>query len=76
MSKKKELSAQAAKAEFVNSIYRWLQRSLKEMGNEQYSNCFTVEGSSIMCKLPTNFFDTYTIPEDTKIEMKFILKKS
>lgn len=74
--KQKELSAQAAKTEFVNSIYNWLQRTLKEMGNEQYSDCFTVEGSSIMCKLPTNYFNSYTIPEGTKIEMKFISKKS
>lgn len=74
--KQKELSAQTAKNEFVNSIYNWLQRTLKEMGNEQYSDCFTIEGSSIMCKLPTNYFNRYTIPEGTKIEMKFISKKS
>lgn len=74
--KQKELSTQAAKTEFVNSIYNWLQRTLKEMGNEQYSDCFTLEGSSIMCKLPTNYFSRYTIPEGTKIEMKFISKKS
>ena len=45
MNKKKELSAQAAKIEFVNSIYTWLQRTLTERGNEQYCDCFKVEGS-------------------------------
>lgn len=73
---KKELSSMSAKNEFVKSIYNWLQRTLKDLGNEQYSDCFTIEGSSIMCKLPSNFFHMYTIPADTKIEMKFISKKS
>ena len=76
MNKKKELSAQAAKIEFVNSIYTWLQRTLIERGNEQYCDCFKVEGSSIICNFPDNYFDLYTIPTNMKIEMKFVVKKS
>jgi hypothetical protein len=49
---------------------------LKDMGNEQYSDCFKIEGSSIICNLPPNYFNLYDIPENTKIEMKFITKKS
>lgn len=72
---KKELSTNAAKAEFVKSIYHWLMKTLKERGKEEYSSCFTIEGSSIMCQLPENYFNLYTIPANTKIEMKFISKK-
>lgn len=74
--KKKELSAQSAKTEFINSIYGWLMRTLKDMGNEQYQPCFHIEGSSIMCDLPDNYFNKFIIPSGTKIEMKFIVKKS
>ena len=73
---KKELSTNATKAEFVKSIHHWLMNTLKQNGKEEYSECFTIEGSSIMCKLPQNYFNMYDIPADTKIEMKFISKKS
>lgn len=73
---KKELSANATKAEFVKSIHNWLMNTLKQNGKEEYSDCFTIEGSSIMCRLPDNYFDLFSIPADTKIEMKFISKKS
>lgn len=73
---KKELSAQAAKTEFVKSIHNWLMNTLKQNGKEEYSDCFTIEGSSIMCNLPDNYFNLYTIPTNMKIEMKFIVKKS
>ena len=73
---KKELSAQATKAEFVKSIHNWLMNTLKQLGREEYSNCFTIEGSSIMCNLPDDYFNWYSIPANTKIEMKFISKKS
>ena len=69
------LSAQATKMEFINSIHNWLMRTLRERGNEQYCDCFKVEGGSIMCNLPSNFFDRYDIPAGTRIEMKFIAKK-
>lgn len=73
---KKELSAQSAKNEFVKSIHYWLMKTLEKNGKEEYSNCFTIEGSSIMCQLPPNYFDMYDIPVNTKIEMKFISKKN
>ena len=73
---KKELSAQGAKNEFVKSIHHWLMNTLKQNGKEEYQNCFTIEGSSIMCQLPQNYFDLYDIPANTKIEMKFVSKKT
>lgn len=73
---KKELSAQATKTEFVKSIHHWLINTLKQNGKEEYSDCFTIEGSSIMCQLPADYFNLYSIPANTKIEMKFISKKS
>jgi len=73
---KKELSIQATKTEFVKSIYNWLIDTLKQRGHEDCINCFTIEGSSIMCSLPDNYFLSYSIPANTKIEMKFIAKKS
>ena len=73
---KEKLGPAATKAEFVKSIHRGLLKILKDMGNEQYSDCFKIEGSSIICNLPPNYFDLYDIPENTKIEIKFITKKS
>ena len=72
---KKELSTNAAKAEFVKSIHHWLMKTLEQNGKTEYKNCFTIEGSSIMCQLPQNYFNLYSIPANTKIEMKFISKK-
>lgn len=73
---KKELSAQATKTEFVKSIHNWLMNTLEQYGKEEYQKCFTIEGSSIICQLPDNYFDLYTIPANTKIEMKFVVKKN
>lgn len=73
---KKELTSTAAKTEFVKSIHHWLMETLKRNGKEEYSDCFTIEGSSIMCRLPQDYFNSYTIPANTKIEMKFVSKKS
>lgn len=72
---KKELSTQQAKLEFVNSIYKWLMSTLERNEKSEYKNCFNVEGSSIMCKLPESYFDLYSIPSNLKIEMKFTVKK-
>ena len=72
---KEKLSTQAAKNEFVKSIHNWLMNTLRQNGKEEYSDCFTIEGSSIMCNLPSNYFDRYDIPAGIKIEMKFIAKK-
>ena len=72
---KKELSTNAAKAEFVKSIHHWLMLTLEQNNKPEYKKCFTIEGSSIMCKLPQDYFNLYNIPANTKIEMKFISKK-
>ena len=71
----KELSSTATKAQFVDSIYNWLMRTLKENGNEEYQKCFVKDGASIMCHLPINYFQGCTIPTNTTIEMKFVAKK-
>lgn len=73
---KEILNAQATKSEFIKSIHGWLMRTLESLGREEYQKCFTIEGSSIMCQLPQNYFDLYDIPANTKIEMKFVAKKS
>jgi len=73
---KKELSTNATKAEFIKSIHNWLMRTLEQNNKSEYKDCFTIEGSSIMCNLPTNYFNNFDIPTNTKIEMKFISKKS
>lgn len=74
--KKEKLTAQATKNEFVKSIHKWLMNTLSAHGNEQYQDCFKIEGSSIICTLPENYFYDFEIPAGTKIEMKFIAKKS
>ena len=73
---KEVLNANKAKAEFVKSIHNWLMRTLEQNNKTEYKNCFTIEGSSIMCELPTDYFNNFEIPAGTKIEMKFISKKS
>ena len=74
-NKKEVLSSTATKAHFVDSIYKWLMRTLDEVGNGEYKDCFQKDGSSIICSLPDNYFHQYLIPHGTKIEMKFINKK-
>lgn len=73
---KEMLSAQATKNEFVKSIHHWLDLTFQRNGTPEYIKNFNIEGSSIMCELPPNFFNLYDIPANTKIEMKFIVKKS
>lgn len=73
---KKVLTANETKAEFVKSIYNWLMKTLEDNDFSEYKSCFQIEGASIMCNLPENYFNLYTIPRGTKIEMKFITKKS
>lgn len=73
---KETLNSTKAKAEFIQSIHHWLMLTLERNGKEEYKDCFTIEGSSIMCNLPTDYFNNFNIPTGTKIEMKFISKKS
>lgn len=72
---KKTLSVNATKAEFVKSIHNWLMNTLEKNNKADYKDCFTIEGSSIICQLPQDYFNLYSIPANTKIEMKFISKK-
>ena len=73
---KETLNANKTKAEFIKSIHYWLMRTLEQNNKSEFKNCFTIEGSSIMCELPSNYFNLFDIPENTKIEMKFISKKT
>ena len=73
---KESLNAAKTKAEFIESIYGWLMHTLEQNNKAEFKDCFTIEGSSIMCQLPTNYFNCYDIPAGTKIEMKFVTKKS
>ena len=73
---KKTLTAAATKIEFIKSIHKWLMKTLIGNGFEKYCNRFNIEGSSIICELPQDYFSDFDIPEGTKIEMKFITKKS
>lgn len=73
---KQLLTAQATKTEFQKSIHKWLQKTLNDNYGDKYNDIFKIEGSSIMCELPQEFFNNFDIPAGTKIEMKFVAKKS
>ena len=73
---KKVLGPQQTKNEFVKSIHTWLLKTLDKNGNGEYKDNFVLDGSSIMCNVPTCYFADMEIPEGIKIEMKFILKKN
>lgn len=74
-SKRETLGVNTTKNMFINSIYNWLIATLKKVGNGDYVDTFKIDGSSIICNLPDNYFARYSIPAGTKIEMKFITKK-
>lgn len=76
MSEKRTLNANETKKEFIQSIHRWLLDTLDRVGNGDYKHCFTVQDSSIICDLPVEYFTRFNIPENTKIEMKFITKRN
>jgi len=73
---KQSLSANETKLKFVQSVHTFIMQVFEKEGFTQYQDCFKLEGSSIMCYLPENFFTEFSIPANTKIEMKFITKKS
>ena len=54
---KKTLSVNATKAEFVKSIHNWLMNTLEKNNKADYKDCFTIEGSSIICQLPQDYFN-------------------
>lgn len=74
--KKESLTPQQTKTNFIKSIHNWLMATLEQRGKEEFKECFKIDGSSIMCRLPSCYFALYDIPEDTVIEMKFIVKKT
>ena len=76
MSEKRTLNANETKSEFVKSIHNWLLDTLDRVGNGAYKSCFKIEGSSIICDLPPEYFTHFNIPANTKIEMKFITKRN
>lgn len=73
---KEMLNTTKTKIEFIKSIHHWMDLTFQRNGTPEYIKNFTIEGSSIMCELPENFFSNFDIPTGTKIEMKFISKKS
>lgn len=70
------LTAQQTKKEFIGSIHKWMLNTLESNGKSEYKGNFYIQDSSIMCELPTCYFDRFDIPEGIKIEMKFTVKKS
>lgn len=70
---KKAYTTQEAKMAFMQSMYGYLQRTFAE---HNVPNFLTIEGSSIFVNLPSDFFTQYTVPENTRFEMKFIAKKA
>lgn len=73
---KKMLKPQEAKKEFISSIHNWLMNTLDKNGKEKFKKNFYIQDSSIMCELPTCYFNNFDIPEGVKIEMKFTVKKT
>lgn len=69
------LNSSKTKTEFIKSIHTWLMNTLEARGYEKYKDNFKIDGSSIICHLPPDFFTFYEIPANTCIEMKFISKK-
>ena len=70
------LTAQQTKKEFISSIHKWMMNTLESNGKSEYKGNFYIQDSSIMCELPTCYFDRFDIPKGMKIEMKFTVKKS
>lgn len=73
---KKMLKPQEAKKEFVKSIHTWLMNTLHKNGKDEFKENFYIQDSSIICELPTCYFNSFDIPEGIKIEMKFTVKKT
>lgn len=76
--KKTSLNAQQTKKEFIKSIHNWMMKTLDGNNKNAYKDCFILReaDNSILCELPSCYFDKFDIPEGIKIEMKFSVKKS
>ena len=70
------LNAQSAKKEFVKSIHNWLMNTLDKNNKSEYKDNFKLQDASILCDIPSDYFDHFEIPEGLKIEIKFTVKKS
>lgn len=70
-----ETSATKIKNEFIKGWYNFIMETLARKNKSEYADCFKIEGSSIMCSLPTNYFNNFDIPAGQRIEIKFISKK-
>ena len=74
---KPTISVSETKAKWIQSVFDMMMRAMDSSGKSEFKSCFSIEGSSIICNLPKNdTFGMYSIPENTKIEMKFITKKN
>ena len=76
MSEKRTLNANETKKEFIESIHHWLLDTLRRNNKDGYQKCFNIVDNSIICDLPPEYFTCFNIPENTRIEMKFITKRT
>lgn len=72
----KKLTSQETKKEFIKSIHNWLMLTLEKNNKSDFKENFTIQDSSIMCELPSCYFNNFEIPEGIKVEMKFTVKKN
>ena len=74
---KSTISVSETKVKWIQSVFDMMMRTMDDNGKSEFKSCFAIEGSSIICNLPKDdTFGMYSIPENTKIEMKFIAKKN
>lgn len=73
---KQILTAQEAKKRFMVSVYNMICDTLRRGKHEDVVSNFRLQDSSIMVDIPADFFLGYDVPENTKIEIKFIAKKA
>lgn len=76
MSNKRTLNATQTKQAFIESIHKGLIKILNDNGNGKYAKMFTIDGNSIICNLPSEYFTWAEIPEGTKIAMNFVTKRN
>lgn len=71
---KEKLKPQDAKKRFMETVRKNILAKLDERGRD-CEDLFVVQGGSIICELPSDFFSNYELPPGFKIEMKFIAKQ-
>lgn len=75
MATKEAITQQAAKKKVIESVYKSLVKQLADNGHAGRETMFTMQDNSIFIDLPADFFQLYTFPEGTRIEMKFTVKR-